>query len=266
MKPKKVIAFSLYGTKQMYQDGAIENSKLVKKYYPDWECRFYVSQEIPESTIAQLKANGAFVIYKIRTDEVDGTFWRFLPMSERNIDYLIVRDADSRISSREVEAVKAWISSDKTFHIMRDHPGHAILIPAGMFGVKGNTIDNIEELIEKWKEKRKRKKRGWANEYGLDQLFLAQEIYPKIKDSVLIHTDLIRFSTEVTIPFPAKRVNNEYVGEVITQENSELENKINLSQLKMKNYPHPIFYYNDTFIYILGILKKIRNLFKGKTE
>ena len=204
------------------------------------------------------------VIHKIRVDEVDGTFWRFLPMSEKNIECLIVRDCDSRILCREVNAVNSWIKSNKCFHIMRDNPGHVILIPAGMFGIKCNTISNIEELIDKWKQERKRKKLGWADQYGLDQLFLSQEIYPKIKNNVLIHTDLVKFWTETITPFPSKRKKNEFVGEVISEENSLLDNSsVSLNNLKIKNYPHPIFYYNDTFIYLSGFIKKLRCFFKG---
>jgi hypothetical protein len=261
---KKVIAFSLYGTKQMYQDGAIENSILVKKYYPDWECRFYVSEEIPQNTIQQLQSNGANIINKIRVDNIDGMFWRFLPMSEVNLDYLIVRDADSRILPREVEAVSAWKDSKNDFHIMRDHPGHVILIPGGMFGVKGGVIKNIEQLIENWKLKRKKQNLGWADEYGLDQLFLAQIIYPRIKDNVLIHTDLIKFSTEVVSSFPTIRIGNEFVGQVITQEEGVQDNPINLNQLNLKIYPNPKFYYDDKYIKLFNWIKKIRNMFKGK--
>lgn len=259
MHNKKVIAFSLYGTKKMYQDGAIENSVLVKKYYPDWECRFYVSQEIPKLTVNRLLENGSKVIHKIREDEVDGTFWRFLPMSEDNLEALIIRDTDSRILKREVDAVNKWLGSNKKFHIMRDNPSHIILIPAGMFGILGGVIPDIEMLINKWKENRVKMNLGWANEYGLDQLFLAQEIYPKIKNDVLIHTELIQFGNEKVIPFPSKREGNKYVGEAIDTE-SDTSININFQELKLKSYPSAIFYYQPIFIKILEIVKSIRNL------
>lgn len=34
------------------------------------------------------------------------------------------RDSDSAITSREEEAVGEWLASNKSFHIMRDHPAH----------------------------------------------------------------------------------------------------------------------------------------------
>ncbi len=40
------------------------------------------------------------------------------------VDVVISRDADSPLSHRESVAVKEWLESDYTFHIMRDHPFH----------------------------------------------------------------------------------------------------------------------------------------------
>ncbi|MDD5202674.1 MAG: hypothetical protein PHH41_05975 [Sulfurimonas sp.] len=263
MNKKKVIAFSLYGQKQMYQDGAIENSILVKKYYPDWECRFYVSQEISKDTIDKLISNGAKVIQKFREDEVDGTFWRFSPMSEKNLEALIVRDSDSRILQREVDAVDAWLNSGKKFHIMRDNPGHVILIPAGMFGVRGDVIKDVENLLNQWKEKRNKSKLGWANKYGLDQLFLAQEIYPVIKNDVLIHSESVQFGNEKVHPFPNKRENNEFVGEAIDTE-EESSKSIDFKVQKLKKYPNAVFYYSPVFMAVFEIIKKMRKLIRGK--
>ena len=42
------------------------------------------------------------------------------------VDILISRDSDSLIIQREEDAVREWIASERTFHIMRDHPAHCI--------------------------------------------------------------------------------------------------------------------------------------------
>ena len=57
--------------------------------------------------------------------------WRYLAMLDPAVDMLMSRDADSEIISREVAAVNQWLDSDYTFHVMRDHPDHAITIMAG---------------------------------------------------------------------------------------------------------------------------------------
>lgn len=54
----------------------------------------------------------------------EGTIWRFLTIMDPLVDLFISRDLDSAILPREVSAVEEWVQSDKTFHIMRDHPSH----------------------------------------------------------------------------------------------------------------------------------------------
>jgi hypothetical protein len=36
------------------------------------------------------------------------------------------RDSDSKIVSREKDAVLEWLASNRTFHLMRDHPAHCL--------------------------------------------------------------------------------------------------------------------------------------------
>ena len=62
--------------------------------------------------------------------------WRFLPVVDEQVDILLVRDLDSDISPREVNAVNEFIQSEKDFHIMRDHPQHEVPILGGTWGIK----------------------------------------------------------------------------------------------------------------------------------
>ena len=48
----------------------------------------------------------------------------------------IARDLDSRFTDREQAAVVEWLNSNKSFHIMRDHPLHINAILAGTWGCK----------------------------------------------------------------------------------------------------------------------------------
>lgn len=47
-----------------------------------------------------------------------------LPLLDEMVDTLMSRDSDSAITFREEEAVGEWLASNKSFHIMRDHPAH----------------------------------------------------------------------------------------------------------------------------------------------
>ena len=58
--------------------------------------------------------------------------YRFLVMLDPNVDLFLSRDIDSLIFPREVDAVRQWLPSNYTFHLMRDHKGHGSIILAGM--------------------------------------------------------------------------------------------------------------------------------------
>ncbi len=53
-----------------------------------------------------------------------GLFCSQLPLLDEMVDTLMSRDSDSAITFREEEAVGEWLDSNKSFHIMRDHPAH----------------------------------------------------------------------------------------------------------------------------------------------
>ena len=52
----KVISFSLWGDKSIYQVGSIRNAKMAKEFYPDFQCWFYVHVDtVPKDTINKLR-------------------------------------------------------------------------------------------------------------------------------------------------------------------------------------------------------------------
>lgn len=72
-------------------------------------------------------------------------------MFASKVDYLLSRDLDSLPSDREVAAVNEWISSNKSFHFMRDHPLHGTTILGGGWGVnlRGQEIrEKMKKIFE----------------------------------------------------------------------------------------------------------------------
>ena len=204
---KKVISFCLWGSNPKYCIGAIKNAILAKKIYPDWICRFYCSSCVPLDVIQQLREfENVEIILLNKTGNWKFNSSRFLAISDFNLDVVIFRDADSRLSIREKLAVDEWIASSKILHIMKDHPSHAIYpIFAGMFGLKGKIILGIEQLLESFEKYNQ-------EHYNYDQLFLANYIYKEFKDDSLIHDEI--FSNK---KFPSERENWEFVGEVFDE-------------------------------------------------
>ncbi|HTN08409.1 hypothetical protein [Agriterribacter sp.] len=199
---KKIISFSLWGTEMLYWQGAIENIKIARSLYPGWICRFYVDEKSDKRYIRLLQSQECEIIFKQARGSCSGLVWRFLAAD--NADIMICRDADSRLSLREVYAVNDWLNSDKDFHIMRDHPLHTSLILGGMWGCRN--MEGMNALVENIPYEHQEVK-------GFDQYYLAKYIYPQIKDAALIHDSYKLFGDG--IDFPTKRIENEYVGAVI---------------------------------------------------
>jgi hypothetical protein len=56
-----------------------------------------------------------------------------LPLLDEMVDTFMSRDSDSRIIARELHAVRQWLTGDKIYHIMRDHPSHCRVILGGIY-------------------------------------------------------------------------------------------------------------------------------------
>ena len=207
----KLITFSLWGHDLKYLKGALRNAELAKQIYPGWRCRFYVAQSVPYPIISQLEEmDNVEIVYKPGFGDWRGMFWRFEPASEEGVEVMISRDTDSRLSLREKTAVDEWLSSDKGFHIMRDHPWHKYPVLGGMWGAKSGAVPDMKELIDNFAQEDK---------YGTDYEFFAEAVLPLVGDNVIVHDEFFDKN-----PFPTPRDGYEFVGEVFDEdENTILE-------------------------------------------
>ena len=226
----------MWGDNPKYTIGAIKNAKIAKDLFPEWTCRFYVC-DIPTSIVDQLTMmdNCETIIFNEQwynygrrsggTQPENSMFWKFYPLFGNNVDAVISRDTDSRLSMREKMAVDEWIKSNKKFHIIRDHPGvanpvHGIPIPGGLWGMKSGFITNLKELIETYKNGKKQM---------VDQLFLKEVIYPIVKNDTMVHDEISKDPNK--IKFPIDRVGLEFIGQVYDENdnpNKEYEEKLRL--------------------------------------
>jgi hypothetical protein len=123
-------------------------------------------------------------------------FWRFLPAAEADVEVMLSRDADSRLSRRESDAVQEWLRSGRGFHIIRDHPEHNGIL-AGLWGARRGTLPDMRRLIEGWNVEDR-----WS-----DQQFLNAAVYPRIANDCLVHDEF-----SVGVPFPTARADGEFAG------------------------------------------------------
>ncbi|HEV3248241.1 MAG TPA: tetratricopeptide repeat protein [Beijerinckiaceae bacterium] len=174
-----IIAFSLWGTKATYVGGAIANAELARALYPGWTCRIYADPTVPQTALDRMRKAGAQIAMMPLADRHYGLFWRFFAADDPQVHYFLCRDADSRLNSQEVEATKAWLESGKAFHVMRDAPFHMELMLAGLWGGVGGRLRGIREWIDRFYRSTEHR---W-----IDQDFLRLEVWPRIREEVLIH-------------------------------------------------------------------------------
>tara|TARA_R110000851_G_scaffold84456_1_gene184036 strand:- start:704 stop:1396 length:693 start_codon:yes stop_codon:yes gene_type:complete len=171
---KKVISFSLWGDNTRYTFGAIQNASLGLVVYPDWICRFHVGKSTPSYITDHLREyENTEVIEREEDGDWTGMFWRFHDASDPDVEVMLSRDCDSRLWFREKAAVDEWLSGDKSFHIMRDHPAHGVPILGGMWGVRNQKLSNMKDLCNSY---------GQENKWQTDQNFLRDVVWPLVHD------------------------------------------------------------------------------------
>lgn len=196
---KKIITYSLWGNNQFYTVNGIYNTTLAEKYFPDWICRFYVAPTVPKGILEDLSSrSNVELIYMNKDESWNGMFWRFYAASDPSVDIMISRDTDSHLDERDKATVDEWLNSDKNFHIIRDNRAHCTRIMGGMWGARNGVISNIKDMIDQYhiKESNNRK--------NIDQEFLAQKVYPLVKNKAFIHS-CIDFYGDRTKDLPIPR-------------------------------------------------------------
>jgi len=148
--------------------------------------------------------------------------WRLLVADDQNLDYFLVRDADTRLSEREAAAVRDWLSTAEkneslsaVVHCIRDHPKHAgQAIVDGLLGGRPralhqrlhNRLTRIPELASK----------SASSNRGVDVL-LNEVLWPAVADVAYCHDSVSpcdRWTPPSSRhPFPTARTGQEYLGQ-----------------------------------------------------
>lgn len=198
---KRIIAMSLYGDLPLYTFGARENINLLEKVYPGWTLRIYTDNDLFDSA-----RNNVEIVRMKKSVGSSGMFWRFLAADDPEAEYVIFRDADSRLNVREKAAVDEWIASGKTLHVLRDHPDHAYWeLLGGAFGLKGGQHHGMWKLVADWPH----------HTTKLDDMkFLREIIWPRYKHDMLHHSSVPTPHPHAH-PFPPHPEYKGFVGEIV---------------------------------------------------
>ena len=167
--------FSFYGNTsssahkhKKYVAGIEENLRLLRSEYGEsWSMRLYYDLPRTDRLMEQLCdlacTNNNLDLCHVRhlpgcgqldlTDasQIFAMLWRFLPCVDPQVEVMVSRDLDSRISAREVSAVEEWLESGLQVHAMRDHPAHNTAMLGGMWGAR-MTEESRPRWVETWRE------------------------------------------------------------------------------------------------------------------
>jgi protein O-GlcNAc transferase len=221
----KVFSFSIYGDNPIYTIGGVKNAKLVKELFPEWKSIFYIADNVNPDIIKQIESYDGIVELKPANESFTGMFWRFMAISRNDVDVMIVRDCDSRISERDVISINEFIGSNNLYHIVRDHPiGHHYPMNGGMWGCKQNPfINRINHYIKDFLNSNYKHIFNTDNAKqdsirNADQMFLMQRIYPIVINNCIVHDEYFRYEP-FSKPINHDRKSNDFafIGESIDE-------------------------------------------------
>ena len=178
MAPTKVVSVSLFGNNKKYIHGALKLANSIRKNLPGWRLVFFVGNSVPMKIKDSLSVKNATLIRVNEPEDLSAAAWRFRIWELGNPDYVIFRDSDSIISTREARAVTQWVESGMVAHIIRDHPFHSAKILAGLWGLRPNETEWFAGEVKGF---------DFLDIYGSDQDFLANSVYPKISNRSMVH-------------------------------------------------------------------------------
>ncbi len=223
---KRIVSFCLWGKLPQYCVGAMVNARLVKSLLPDWTARFYLADDVPDCVVQDLKSTGAEIVLEREIPAgIPRYMWRFLAIDDPSVARFLCRDCDARISAKEVAAIEDWMASGIAFHVMRDHVFHCDLILAGLWGGIADRQLMMEKRIKTF-----RSRHGDDHRYGVDQSFLAWEIWPLIRGSVLSHDSYYQLGRTRPFPVGGKGNAKDHVGARIVS-NKTLREEVRRYQL-----------------------------------
>jgi len=207
-------SFCLYNSyNPYYYDGLLENLTLIHQHFPTWTTFIYVGNDVPESFVDRVRSMSNTVIRITGVRGEENMVHRFFAIDEPDVEYMFVRDADSRIHWKDRWAIRAFLKTDAILHVIRDSPVHTAPIMGGLWGMKKVNNVCVQSLYDDHVQRAPS-----IQCRGLDQRFLIDCVYPRFAESVVIHSSQswTYVPSEQLIPFPFEYKTSIYCGRVET--------------------------------------------------
>lgn len=240
---KNIFSFCLYGNQRKYIQGMLENIEIISEKYPDYDVWIFIGDSVPKDYLEKYSSYKNVLLIPTTINTAFLMCMRFFPLCFPQIETCFIRDADSRVCERDQWCISQFLENEEyEYHTIRDHYYHKAKIMGGLLGWKkinkGNNI--IEQLIE-WK-----KKSNNADGYNTDAEFLEKYLYPQIKSSLLIHSDIIAFKGEKIHHLLPHKNPHDFVGNVFEYENEDIEKRYPSFTIDYSNHIKEHLYWLDT--------------------
>ncbi|XP_037802344.1 uncharacterized protein LOC119596993 isoform X4 [Penaeus monodon] len=221
---QKVISFALFGNKSQYWRAFGKNLNATRVMYPDWVVWLYTNPRGRENVLCPLLRDFPhFYICDVtnlpslgNVTSIHNMVWRTLPLGDERVSAFFVRDTDSLLLERGAAAVREWMSGNKSFHLLRDHPNHGIPVMGGLWGARWDLkTHNVSEFRKKLTGIRNALIKAAKGEFkkGVDQRILSKVLYPKTKGDVMSHDSFFcKKYPDGFRPFPKQREKGHYLG------------------------------------------------------
>lgn len=185
----------------------IDNVNIINERFPEWYIFIYFNG-IPSWANTILSAHSNVRMIPSQFPDNRSMLERFCAIDVPNVKMMCVRDADSRIHTRDEWCIRQFIESDKQIHIIRDHPHHDWYILGGIWGLR-NPIDfSMKDTIHTYISQNQ-------NVWSIDMNFLRDVIYPKFCSNALIHAMIRMSPTEVITEIPFPVIDHDFCGQVM---------------------------------------------------
>ena len=215
-------SFALYGQSEKYWRGMLENIRLIRTEFPTATILVHYMDDVPSAFFKEALQSTRIILWRLCSNEPNKMVQRLLRLNYFEQGAFFIRDADSRVTARDAHCIRAFLASDKQYHAVRDHPYHKSRIMGGLFGYKKGaqwpTPLPFSSLFQEWRQGQS----GDAAQYGLDEAFLRDIIFSRIKHTLLLQSDCIGHTNEDVVPIGRPLADDtDFVGNVYEIEGSQ---------------------------------------------
>jgi hypothetical protein len=217
----KVISFCVFGSNpEIYVHGLEENLKRRDRFFPEWQVWIYHDKSC-EGLKEKYKEEDwiRWISMNEYPSNINATMWRLLALLDEQVEYCIIRDADSRLCYVDSLLVREFIESNRELHVIHEK-GQASKVDCGMFGIWATKVANKDKLKYDLESQFRKDVRR-----GCDRDWIDRFLLPRRYKSILIHdnnSDNRHLGIGQVRPFPEQDPEGLHIGYVYDKDDQNI--------------------------------------------